>query len=121
MKNEIKLYDYLDIVMQEHQKQQWFKTYQLNYFVRDIMNNLNINDTKEIDLAVKRSFDACKILRISKNDNFKKVYRFDGQNLHIDYKISALACYLIIINCNPTNEFVARAQLHYAINRYRNN
>ena len=24
MKNEIKLYDYLDIVMQEHQNQQWF-------------------------------------------------------------------------------------------------
>ena len=121
MKNEIKLYDYLDIVMQEHQNQQWFSNLNLNYFVRDIMNNLNINDVLEIDLAVKRTFDVCKILRISRNDNFKKIYRFDGKNLHIDYKISALACYLIIINCNPSNEYVARAQMHYAINRFRNN
>ncbi len=121
MKNEIKLYDYLDIVMQEHQKKQWFKKYELNYFVRDIMNNLNIDDSQEIEIAVKRTFDACKILHISKNQNFKKIYRFDGANLHIDWKISSLACYLIIINCNPSNEFVARAQLHYAINQFRNN
>ena len=121
MKNEIKLYDYLDIVMQEQQKQQMFRNNQLKYFVHDIMNNLNIDDVLEINLAVKRTFDACKILRISKNDNFKKVYRYDGKNLHIDYKISALACYLIIINCNPMNEFVARAQLHYAMNRFKDN
>ena len=121
MKNQIKLYDYLDIVMQEQQKQEWFKTDQLNYFLRDIMNNLNIDDSAEIDIAVQRSFDACKILHISKNENFKKIYRFDGENLHIDWKISSLACYLIIINCNPINKFVARAQLYYAVNRLKNN
>lgn len=121
MKNEIKLYDFLDIVMQEQERHQQFRYKQLNYFVRDVMNNLNIDNILEIDLAMQRTFDACQILRISKNDNFKKVYRYDGKNLHIDYKISALACYLIIINCNPMNEFVARAQLHYAMNRFRNN
>jgi hypothetical protein len=121
MKNEIKLYDYLDIVMQEHHRQQWFKNYGLNYFVRDIMHNLNIIDDNEIEMAVKRTLDACKILQISQNQNFKKIYRFDGSNLHIDWKISSLACYLIIINCNPSNEFVARAQMHFALNRFRNN
>ena len=121
MINEIKLYDYLDIVLQEHQKQQWFKNYQLHYFVRDIMNNLNINNTQEIEIAVQRTLDACKILEISKSQNFKKIYRYDGANLHVDWKISALACYLIIINCNPANEFVAKAQLHFALNRFRNN
>ncbi len=121
MKNEIIIYDYLDIVMQEHQKQQWFKTYQLNYFVRDIMTNLNIDDDNEIEIAVRRTFDACKILQISKNHNFKKVFRFDGKNLHVDWKISSLACYLIIINCDPSNTLVARAQLHFAINQFKNN
>lgn len=121
MENQLKIYDYLDIVMQEHQKQQWFKNFKLNYFVSDIMNNLNIDDTNEIQISLNRTFNACSTLHISKRQNFKKIYRFDGENLHIDWKISSLACYLVIINCNPTNEFVARAQLHFALNRFGNN
>ena len=121
MEKQLKIYDYLDIIMQEHQKQQWFKNFKLNYFVSDIMNNLNIEDLNEIQVSLNRTFAACSTLHISKHQNFKKIYRFDGKNLHIDWKISSLACYLIIINCNPTNEFVARAQLHFALNRFRNN
>lgn len=117
----MKLYDYLDIVMREHEKQQRFRTNQLPYFVSDLMDSLNIDDSKEIENAVNRSFDACKTLQISKNQNFKKIYRFDGKNILIDWKISSLACYLVIINCNPSNEFVARAQLHFAINRVGRN
>lgn len=121
MKNQLKIYDYLDIVMQEHQKQQWFKNFKLNFFVSDVMNNLNINDEQEIEISMKRTFAVCNTLQISKNQNFKKIYRFDGKNLYIDWKISSLACYLIIINCNPNNEVVARAQLHFALNRVSNN
>ena len=121
MENQLKIYDYLDLVMQEHQKQEWFKHFKLNYFVSDIMNNLKIDNAQEIEISLTRTFDVCHSLHISKKQNFKKIYRFDGKNLLIDWKISSLACYLIIINCNPSNEFVARAQLHFAINRFRNN
>ena len=121
MENELRIYDYLDIVLQEHQKQQWFKNFKLNYFVSDIMNNLNIDNSQEIEISMNRTFAVCNTLQISKKQNFKKIYRFDGENLLIDWKISSLACYLIIINCNPSNEFIARAQLHYALNRFRNN
>ena len=121
MKNQLKIYDYLDIVLQEHQKNKWFENFKLNYFVSDVMSNLNIKDAIEIEVSLNRTFDACDTLHISKLQNFKKIYRFDGKNLHVDWKISSLACYLIIINCNPTNEFVARAQLHFALNRFRDN
>lgn len=121
MKNEIKFYDYLDMVLHEQNRQEWFSNMQPHYFVRDIMSNLNIKDLLEIETAIKRTFDACKILQISESANFKKIYRFDGTTLHIDYKISSLACYLIIINCNPTYQLVAQAQLHFAINRFKNN
>ena len=121
MENQLKIYDYLDVLSQEHQKQQWFDYVKLNYFISDIMNSLHIEDPNEIQISINRTFAACKILHISKPQNFKKIYRFDGKNLHIDWKISSLACYLVIINCNPANEFVARAQLHFALNRFRNN
>lgn len=121
MENQLKIYDYLDLVMQENQKQQWFKNFELNFFVSDVMNSLKIENFQEIEIALNRTFSVCKSLRISKVQNFKKIYRFDGKNLHIDWKISSLACYLIIINCNPSNKFVARAQLHFALNRFMNN
>ena len=121
MQKQLKIYDYLDIVLQDHQKQQWFENFRLNYFVSDIMHNLNIVNTDEIQISLERTFNACNTLHISKKQNFKKIYRFDGTNMNIDWKISSLACYLIIINCNPSNEFVARAQLHFALNRFRNN
>lgn len=117
MENQLKIYDYLDVLMQEHKKQQ-FENFKLKYFVSDIMSDLNINDANEIEFSLNRAFAACSILNISKHLNFKKIYRFDGENLHIDWKISSLACYLIIVNCNPSNEFVALAQLHFGFNRY---
>jgi len=121
METQLKRYDYLDVVIQEHQKQQWFKSFKLDYFLSDIMLNLDINDALEIQISLERAFAVCSILHISKHQNFEKIYRFDGQNLHVDWKISSLAGYLIIINCTPVNEFVARAQLHFALNRFRNN
>lgn len=121
MENQLKIYDYLDLVMQENQKKQWFKNFELNYFVSDVMASLKIKNFEEIEMALNRTFSVCNSLQISKVQNFKKIYRFDGKNLHIDWKISSLACYLIIINCNPSNEFVARAQLHFALNRFINN
>ena len=121
MENQLKIFDYLDIVMQEQQKQRRAENLKLNFFVSDIMSNLNINDAVEIEVSLNRTFAACRILHISQEQNFKKIYRYDGENLHIDWKISSLACYLVIINCNPTNEIVARAQLHFTMNRFGNN
>lgn len=113
MKNQLKVFDYLDILMQEHQKQRDIENLKLNYFVSDIMSRLNIEDKNEINISLNRTFDACTTLHISKHKNFKKIYRFDGENIHIDWKISSLACYLIIINCNPNNKNVAVAQVQY--------
>lgn len=108
--------DHLETMMEERQNQQWFFEAHLPYFANEIMETLNIEDAAEIVLALKRTFEACYILHIPLNRNFKRVYRYDGQNLIADWKISALAHYLIIINCNPANEQVAEAQLYFAMN-----
>ncbi|MDI1318172.1 hypothetical protein [Flavobacterium sp.] len=115
MENQLRIYDYLDVLLQEHKNQQ-FKNFKLKYFLTDIMNILDINDAVEIQVSLDRTFAICNALHISQLANFQKIYRFDGENLQADWKISSLACYLIIINCNPTNEFVARAQLHFVMN-----
>lgn len=116
MENKLKIYDYLDVVMQEHKKQQ-FENLKLKYFLSDIMSDLKIIDAEEIQASLDRSFAVCNALHISQLVHFQKIYRSNGDNLIVDWKISSLACYLILINCNPKNEFVARAQLHFPSNR----
>ena len=83
------------------------------------MEMLDIEDAEEIVRSLNRTFHACGTLNISFNRNFKRVYRFDGERLIVDWKISPLACYLIIINCNPNHESVAKAQIYFAMNKYK--
>jgi len=113
MERQLKIYDYLDVLLQENKRKQWFVNVKLNYFVSDIMDKLHIDNALEIEASLNRTFAVCSAVPISLNENFIKIYCFDGESLRIDWKISALACYLLIINCNPSNEFVARAQLHF--------
>ena len=113
----LKLYDYLETMMEEHNKRQWFFESKLNFFVGDIMEIMDIADTGEIASSLNRAIQACETLDIPFNKNFKRVYRFNGNALIADWKISALACYLVIINCNPNHERVAKAQLFFAMNQ----
>lgn len=113
----LKLYDYLEYMMEEYNNRQWFFETRLNYFAHDIMEMLNIEDAEEIAESLNRAFQACSTLNIPFNKNFKRVYRFNGEYLIADWKISSLACYLIVINCNPSHESVAKAQIYFAMNK----
>ena len=94
---------------------QWLFETGLHYFVSEIMETLDIDDADEIERSLSRTFQVCDTLRISVSRNFKRVYRYDGHNMIADWKISSLACYLIVINSNPGNERVAKAQLYFAM------
>ncbi|HEY0031024.1 MAG TPA: hypothetical protein VGC65_09720 [Bacteroidia bacterium] len=116
----LKLYDYLEAMMEVRNNRQWYFETRLNYFASDVMETLEIKDPAEIAFSLERAFQACKTLNIPFSRNFKKVFRFDGEKLFADWKISALAGYLIIINCNPSYPPVANAQLFFAMNQVVN-
>ena len=113
----LKQYDYLEAVLKENNSRQFYAERKMSYFVSEVMESLNINDASEINNSMNRAFQACYTLNIPFDFNFKKVYRFDGENLISDWKISELACYLIIINSTPSNQNVAKAQVFFAMNR----
>lgn len=113
----LKLYDYLESIIEERNNRQRFFETRLNYFAGDIMEMMDIEDSEEIAGSINRAFQACGTLNIPFNKNFKRVYRFNGEYLIADWKISPLACYLIIINCNPCHNNVAKAQLYFVMNQ----
>ena len=116
----LKLYDYLEAVLEEGNSRKWFFESRLDFFVNDIMEILNIDNVEEINSSLNRIFQACSTLNIPYNKNFKRVYRFDGEGLITDWKISPLACYMVIINCNQSYEYVAKAQLYFAMTKLTN-
>lgn len=121
----LKLYDYFEAIMESERNKEWLfdsDSYRnrLNYFASEVMKNLEIEDDDEIASSINRAFQACSSLNIPFKRNFKKVYRSDGESVFADWKISPLACYLIVINCNPGNEHVARAQLFFALTHAEN-
>lgn len=113
----LKLYDCLEAVMEEQKNRQWYFETKLTFFASDIMETLKIKDFQEMNSALTRVFHACETLNIPFNNNFMRVFRADDENIIADWKISPLACYLIIINCDPRYENVAKAQLFFAMNQ----
>ena len=112
----LKLYDYLDDKMVQQFEYQYQQT-KLQHFASEVMETLDIDDETEIASSISRAILACASLNISIKNNFKKMFRFDGNNMVTDYKISSLATYLIIINCNPMHVHVAKAQLFFAMRK----
>jgi hypothetical protein len=83
----------------------------LRYYASDIMQQLGCDTPGEISGALNRAMKACAVIGISIEDNFKPVNRYDGERLMADWKLSSLACYLLVVNGDPCNPAVARAQL----------
>ncbi|MBA3705287.1 MAG: hypothetical protein H0W84_05140, partial [Bacteroidetes bacterium] len=70
---------------------------------------------EEFESCILRTLRVCSSLNIPIDENFKQVYVSDKNELYIDLKLSALACYLLTVNGNTANPYVAKAQLFYAI------
>jgi hypothetical protein len=88
-------------------------------YASELTDRLKISDD-EFDDAMERAFSACISLDISIKNNFRSVYRSFENYLVTDWKLSSLACYLIIINADPANANVARVQLLFATKNFNN-
>jgi DNA-damage-inducible protein D len=87
----------------------------LLYYASELLQQLNIIDENEFSNSIYRSIKACSALHISIDENFAHVYINQNNELISDWKLSLLACYLIVINCNPENPTIAKAQVFFAL------
>ena len=96
-------------------KTQENKTY---HYASELKKQFGFEQDEEFEQALERALKVCGSLAISVEDNFSSVYRFNSIGLIRDWKLSNLACYLIIVNANPENSNVARAQVYFARAKY---
>ena len=84
----------------------------LKFYASDIMEQLDYESYDDMTIVLNRAMQACSAMNISVQQHFRQVYRYDGEKTWLDWKLSTLACYLVVVNADPGNPVVARAQLH---------
>lgn len=83
----------------------------LQYTASEIMEQLGYGEGAVAVEPLERAMHACAALQIPIKDNFHKIYCCRDGHMVADWQLSALACYLFMINCDPLNPYVAKAQL----------
>src|ERR1019366_1005651 len=111
----LKLYDPLEDNLTLFRRNK--KVVELIHYASEVMESLGFSEKDELRTAINRTFEICLALHISIDENFRTIYRFNGNDLIPDWKLSALACYLITINANPANPNVAKSQLFFIIQK----
>jgi len=107
----LKVFDYIDEILATGAMHQAAHQANLRYYASDLMQHLGENDPALRAVAVRRAMEVCHATGISLDKNFKKVHIFSGEAIEVDWLLSSLASYLFLMNGNPANPLVAKAQL----------
>lgn len=84
----------------------------LRYYASELLLRLGLeNDPEMRDEVVRRTMRICHAAGISINQNFRQVYVYFDSEVETDWILSSLAAILFLLNGDPQNPFVARAQL----------
>jgi len=111
----LKLYDPWDIVIEPTQTRK--QRNNLRIYASELAERMGYTNEEELQSGINRALTACKMLHISVSDNFCRIYRTNGHVMISDWKLSALASYLVIVNSDPTRPGVAKAQLFFTFKK----
>lgn len=94
------------------------------WLARELCKVLEYKDFRNFELTIYKAMDACKNSGIEIKDHFgevtEMVYIGSGaQRLLRSYKLSRYACYLIVMNGNPSKEVIALGQSYFAVQTRR--
>lgn len=73
------------------------------YYASDISGKLGYTNKEDFDSTLARTLEVFSDLHLSAKKNCKQIFRFRDGEMVIDWKLSSLACYLMVLNGNPNN------------------
>ena len=82
----------------------------LHFFASELLS-YGFKNMSQIDIAVERAIQICKVAAVPLRKNFKAVYLSENGSIVCDYKLSSLGRKLVILNADASIPFVARVQL----------
>ena len=90
------------------------------WYARELQNILGYHQWRSINDLIERAKVACKESQNKIDDHFaveRKMVDIGSKTKRrvLDYKLSRYACYLIVMNGNPSKEIIALGQTYFAI------
>ena len=90
------------------------------WLARELGRALQYADWRNFENAIFKAMDACKNSGVSLDDNFGEVTSFTKMNNDkprkiSDYALSRYACYLIVMNGDPSKSVIAVGQTYFAV------
>jgi len=87
---------------------------ELRYLSCDLLDILGLEDRHELEPAIERALNACMALSIPTRKHFRRVFIIRTNGIYRGWKLSALGCYLTLINEDPSNRMIANFQrIHF--------
>src|ERR1019366_1194618 len=82
----LKLYDPLEDNLTLFRRNK--KVVELIHYASEVMESLGFSEKDELRTAINRTFEICLALHISIDENFRTIYRFNGNDLiHADQPV----------------------------------
>lgn len=90
------------------------------WYARELARVLQYADWRNFENAVFKAMDACKNSGIPVSEQFGDITTFTKMNNAAtrkisDYALSRYACYLIVMNADPSKEIIAVGQTYFAV------
>ncbi len=87
-----------------------FERRELRYLSTDLLVHFGFEDEHSIDHAIIRAIQACISLKIPQQQHFRRIFIIRENGIDQVWKLSALGCYLTLVNEDPSHPLVARMQ-----------
>ena len=81
----------------------------LKCYASEIVAEFDLRE-HSVHTAVTRAVRACTSMNIPPSKHFRKVYLYDEESICVDWRLSPYGCYLLLVNCDPSNPMIAKFQ-----------
>ena len=80
------------------------------YYASDLMNRLMRSEDFDFDASIRKAITILRLTGIPVQQHFSCIYRSAYGGTRRDWKLSELACSLIIISAKPANQEIEEIQ-----------
>lgn len=84
--------------------------HELRFLSSDLLEHFGFEDEHSIDHAIHRAIQACVSLNIRHTQHFRHIFIIREKGIVHAWKLSALGCYLTLINEDPSHPLIAKIQ-----------
>ncbi|MBF0431357.1 MAG: hypothetical protein HQK83_08770 [Fibrobacteria bacterium] len=80
------------------------------FYAADLMRFLEYDDKGQFYTVVQKALTSCTLTQMPVCQHFRPIYISGTHGIYIDYRLSIMACRLIIMNADSNRHAVAKAQ-----------